>query len=294
MKKCSLKILQPFSKWNWFIDIVLISLDSEHQSLNSFACSADIFLSQSCPLAAQLLLSRNRILMVKGEHIPIGSSIAEIKDRTTLFSYFLLKFLAQFHDILWDYPCLHSSSVQVLRMSAARPRKFSQLSLICPSLWFVTWLHRHSLSISSKWMHLCWGGFGPFGRIRLLLVVIWLTWGTRPSRSFAGQFWQEFRRLSRYLSLLDANRNLHDSARSCSLLKRVVCTRRLLFSPSGSSLQRNRKYLLPPLGTATWINIASMSVESAIWCSRNRKIIPIRHCNRSGQDKSLSLRATPW
>ena len=59
-------------------------LNSEHQSLNSFECSADNSLSNACPIAAQMLLSRNRIRMVKGEHIPSGSNTAETNDRTIL------------------------------------------------------------------------------------------------------------------------------------------------------------------------------------------------------------------
>ena len=36
-----------------------------------------------------------------------------------------------------------------------------------------------------------------------------------------------------------------------------------------------------------------ISVESAIWCFRKRKIILISLCKRSGPDRSLSLGATP-
>ena len=84
VKMCSLKFVHPFPKQSRFIDIVLISLNSEHQSLNSFECSADNSLSHACPIAAQMLSSRNRIRMVKGEQIPSGSNTAETKDRTTL------------------------------------------------------------------------------------------------------------------------------------------------------------------------------------------------------------------
>ena len=54
--------------------------------MNSFECSADNSLSHACPIAAQMLLSRNSIHMVKGEHIPDGSNTAETKDRTIVFA----------------------------------------------------------------------------------------------------------------------------------------------------------------------------------------------------------------
>ena len=43
-----------------------------------------------------------------------------------------------------------------------RPWKFLQFSLICLLLGFVSWLLRHSLSISPIWIHLCCGGFDFF------------------------------------------------------------------------------------------------------------------------------------
>ena len=45
-------------------------------------------LSHACPIAVQMLLSRIRILIVKGEHIPSGSNTAEKKDRTILWVFF--------------------------------------------------------------------------------------------------------------------------------------------------------------------------------------------------------------
>ena len=108
-------------------------------------------------------------------------------------------------------------------------RVFSQLSLTCLSLGSMTWLHRHLLSISSNWIHLWWGCLWLSGRFRLLLMVLWLTIGTRPCRSFSEPFWRDFRRWLHYLSPLGAKRNLHKSA-SFSPQKRGVYTHRLLFS----------------------------------------------------------------
>ena len=44
--------------------------------------------SHACTIDAQMLLSRNRILIVKSEHIPSGSNTAETKDRTILWVIF--------------------------------------------------------------------------------------------------------------------------------------------------------------------------------------------------------------
>ena len=153
-----------------------------------------------------------------------------LRQRIGQFSeLFLLELLAQFRDRLRDYLCLHSSSVQVLRMIVARPRKFSHLSLICLPLGFLTWLLRKSSSILSNWIHLCWGSLWLSGRFQSLVGMFWLIWGIRPCRSFAGKLWQDFPHLSVYLSPLDAKHNLHKSE-SSSPQKRVVYTRTLLSS----------------------------------------------------------------
>ena len=60
-------------------------LKSQHQSLKSFECSAENSLSHACPIAVKKLLSWNRILIVKSEHIPSASNIAETMDRTFLW-----------------------------------------------------------------------------------------------------------------------------------------------------------------------------------------------------------------
>ena len=122
VKMFSLKFVHPFSKYSRFIDYLLISLNSEHQSLISFECSADNSLSHAFPIAAQMFLSRNRILIVKGELSQVGRTL--LRQRIGQFSELvLLELLAQFHDRLWDYLRLHSGSVQVLRMIVARPQK---------------------------------------------------------------------------------------------------------------------------------------------------------------------------
>ena len=77
VKMWSLKFVHPFSKKIRPIDIVLISLNSEHQSLKSFECSADNSLSYACPIAVRMLSSINRSLMVKGEHVSSGSNTAD-------------------------------------------------------------------------------------------------------------------------------------------------------------------------------------------------------------------------
>ena len=65
----------------------LISVKSEYQQLNSFVCSEGKCFSHACPIVAKMLLSRNRILMVKGEHIPSGSNNAETRDRKILWVF---------------------------------------------------------------------------------------------------------------------------------------------------------------------------------------------------------------
>ena len=100
-------------------------------------CSGDNSLSHACPIAAQMLLCRNLIRRVKGEHIPSGSNTAETKNRT-FDELSLHELLAHFDDRLWDYLCLHSSSVQELKMTVFLLRKFLQLSLICLPLGFVS------------------------------------------------------------------------------------------------------------------------------------------------------------
>ena len=121
-----------------------------------------------------------------------------LRQRIGRFSeLFSRELLAQFHDRLWDYLSLHSSWVQGLMMIVARPRKSSQLSLICLPLGFVIWLHRHSLSILSNWIHLCWGSLWLSGKFQSLLGVLWLTWGSYPCKSFARHLWQDLRRLYR-------------------------------------------------------------------------------------------------
>ena len=72
----SLRFVHPFSKSSRFIGNVLFSLNSEAESLNSFELSADNSLPLAFLSAAQMLLSRNRLLIVKGEHIPSASNIA--------------------------------------------------------------------------------------------------------------------------------------------------------------------------------------------------------------------------
>ena len=172
-------------------------------------------------------------------------------------------------------------------------RKFSQLSLTCLSLGCETWLHRYLLSISSIWIHLWWGCRWLSGRFWLLFEGFWLTWRNRLCRTSAEPFWRVFRRWLHYPSPLGAKLNLHMSAsfsppQTCRLYSKTS----ILWS--GSSRQRKLKHQLSLLWTGVWRNIASMSAESAIWCSRKRKIIPIRLCSRSGPDQSSSLRATPW
>ena len=153
-----------------------------------------------------------------------------LRQRIGQFSgLFLLEPLAQFHHRLWDCLCPHSSWVLGLRMIVVLLRKFSQLSLICLSLECVTGLLRHLLSVSSTWIHFWWGRLWLSDKFQSLLEVFWLTWGSRLCRSFAGQLWQDFHRWLHYLSPLGAGRNLQKSA-SFSPRKRVVCTRRFLFS----------------------------------------------------------------
>ena len=76
----SLKFEHPYLKINLFIDSVVISLNSEHQSLKSFELSVDIYVSHACPIAAKMSLSRHSLRVVNGEHIPCGSNTAETND----------------------------------------------------------------------------------------------------------------------------------------------------------------------------------------------------------------------
>ena len=106
-----------------------------------------VWLTTFCLIASQMLLSRNCSLMMNGERIPSKSNLAETNDRTILW-VFLPELLAQFRERQWNYLCLHSSSVQGLRMIVVKSGKFFKLWLGCLHLWFVTWLLRHSLSTS--------------------------------------------------------------------------------------------------------------------------------------------------
>ena len=84
LKMWSFKFVHSFLKKSRFIDIVLNSLNSEHQSLDISECLADNSLSHACHIAAQMLLNRNRFFMVKGEHIPSWSNNDVTKDETIL------------------------------------------------------------------------------------------------------------------------------------------------------------------------------------------------------------------
>ena len=150
---------------------MLISLSSETQTLNSFENFAENFLSYAFPIAAQTLMSRNCILMVKGEHIPSGSNTAESNERKT---------------ILWTIFDGTSCSVprQTMRLSTSKFQLSPRIDDDCGSiskvfttfvdlsaLGFVIWLLRHLLSISLTWIQFCWGCLWVFGKFQPFLAV---------------------------------------------------------------------------------------------------------------------------
>ena len=167
----------------------------------------------ACPLALQMLLCKNHIFMVKGEHIPSGPNTAETNNRGIFWIIFTgtscsvprrtMKLSA------------HSSWVQELQMILALLRKFWQLSLTFLSLGCVTWLHRHLLSTSSNWIQLLWGCPWLSGRFLLLLEGFWLSWGCRSCRRSAEPFRRDFRLSLHYLSPLGAKRSLHSRRSFC-------------------------------------------------------------------------------
>ena len=119
--------------------------------------SADNSLSHACPIAAQMLLNRNRVCMVKGEHITIGSKTAETNDRTILLANFggifcsvtphtmrLPLIILQFRQKIKD-DCRSSSKVFAffLHFSVSRNSNLSSSSLVIllslAALSFATW-----------------------------------------------------------------------------------------------------------------------------------------------------------
>ena len=60
VKLWSFKFVHPFSKKNRYIDVVTFSLNSGHQSLKNFECSADNSLSHACHIAARMSLTTKK------------------------------------------------------------------------------------------------------------------------------------------------------------------------------------------------------------------------------------------
>ena len=149
LKMWRLKFVHTFSNKNRFIDIVLIALNPEHQSLKNFVSSADKSLSHAFFIAAQMFLSRNRIFIGRVNKSQVGQTL--LRQRTgQLSEIFLLELSAHFHERLRDCQCLHSSSVQGLRIILVRPQKFLTTLLICLRLGSGTRLLRSLLSITSN------------------------------------------------------------------------------------------------------------------------------------------------
>ena len=78
------RVRAPFFKIKSGNDIILIFLNSMHQSKKVLCVLLTFLLSHACSIAAQMLLCRNRIHMVKADHIPSGSNAAKTNDRTIL------------------------------------------------------------------------------------------------------------------------------------------------------------------------------------------------------------------
>ena len=143
------------------------------------------------------------------------------------------------------------------------------------------WLLCHSLSISSNWAHPCWGVLWQiFCRFLLLLEVFWLTSTSCPCKNFLDSFDQIFVVFRVIL---------------CHLMQSVICKSRRAFRPKNVSCIPVDFYPLlyifsqEKLQVSAIIvrDIASMSTESAFWCSLKQKLISARLCNRSIPVKSL-------
>ena len=108
------------------VDLSTSSLFLSTQSTSHWIV-LNVRLTNLCPMLVPLL---PKCIWVESAFVWWRVNISQVgrtllRQRIGQFSeLFLLDLLAQFHDRLWESLCLHSSSVQVLRMIVIRPRKF--------------------------------------------------------------------------------------------------------------------------------------------------------------------------
>ena len=146
-----LRLEHPFSKKSRYSNLVLISFNSEHQSLKISSVLLTTLRLMLVPLLPRCFWVETACIWWRVNISQVGRNTAEPKDRTILWVNF-----AETSCLvpLWDCLCLQSNSVHRLMIVVVRPRNFSQLLLICLLLGFVTWLLRHLLYNSSNWIHL--------------------------------------------------------------------------------------------------------------------------------------------
>ena len=133
--------------------------------------------------------------------------------------------------------------------------------------------------------------FGTFGRFQLFFEVFYLACyrvvHVEMLLDTFGKIFVVFRVIFHQLM-----QNV--TCKSWQTLRTKTCRKYLSTSIlcSWSSRQRISNQWLALLATPTWRNITSMSAESAVWCSLNHNVIPVRLFNRPCPERTSSLKAT--
>ena len=143
------QFVYPFLKWSWFIDIVLISLKSEHQPPNSYECSKDNSWTHGLSIVAQMLLNRNRILIVKVNISRVGRTLLRLSigEFAGLLSIELPDHFNDSQRIKDDWGSAWKVFTTFVDLSASGICDLTSLSLVC--IW-------------SNWIYFCWVCFQPF------------------------------------------------------------------------------------------------------------------------------------
>ena len=196
--------------------------------MNCFECFADPFFFPSFPIAAQMLISIDRIWLVEGENIPNVSNTAEKNDILILWIIFA------------RYFC--SIPRQTLRTSVFKFHEFRAWRLLLFSFEIFHYffilsvsgisvfrLHRQLWFISSVWIQFCWF-LDFFRKFQLLLDgSVWL---------------KEFVHVEVSLKRLD-EAFFFDCIILRHLVQRVICTSRRAFQRKNVSSVLEDFCLLP-------------------------------------------------
>ena len=140
--------------------------------INNHWIVLSVLLTTLCPMLVPLL---PKCFWVETAFLSWRVNISQVgrillRQRIEQFSeLFLLEFLAQFHDRLWNSLCppVESKDWRWLWFCF---ESFHNFWLICLPLGFVFELHLRLLSISSNWIHLWKWSLWLSGRFQLLLV----------------------------------------------------------------------------------------------------------------------------